>query len=110
VHALQESLEELLAARPRKLEMSDSCKASKPNTKVTNDELHINLGNLKAENEVLRQELAKTKQQWRLMLDETNLLDDSANRLKELQTENQQLHIELSNTTSPKICYNNFRV
>jgi hypothetical protein len=44
--------------------LSDSSELLKPNAEVTESELHTELSNLKAENEALKQELAKQKQDY----------------------------------------------
>ena len=48
--------------------MSDSSELLKPKAEVTESELHNELGNLKTENEALRQELAKQKQDYAAQL------------------------------------------
>ena len=48
--------------------MSDSPELLKPNVEVTESRLHNELGNLKTENEALRQELAKQKQDYAAQL------------------------------------------
>ena len=56
--SLQESLKALWEALPGKLESGDSPELLKPDT-VTDSELQIELGNLKAENETLKADYAK---------------------------------------------------
>jgi predicted RNase H-like nuclease (RuvC/YqgF family) len=48
--------------------LSDSPELLKPNAEVTESGLHNELGNLKTENEALRQELAKQKQDYAAQL------------------------------------------
>jgi predicted RNase H-like nuclease (RuvC/YqgF family) len=48
--------------------LSDSSELLKPKAEVTESELHNELGNLKTENEALRQELAKQKQDYAAQL------------------------------------------
>ena len=59
VQVLQKALEASLAGHSEKSGMSNSSESSKLNTEVTESELHTELGNLKAENEGLRQDLAE---------------------------------------------------
>jgi hypothetical protein len=59
VQLLQKALEASLAGRSEKSGMINSSESSKLNTEVTESELQTELGNLKAEKESLRQDLAE---------------------------------------------------
>ncbi len=65
--------------------MSDSPELLKPDTEVTDRGLQIELGNLNAENEALRQEHDRTKQQY------LELLETSANKIKEVEADRAKL-------------------
>jgi len=68
VIALQESLEALLTKWYGKGKTSVFYISPKPSAEVTEGELHLELSNLKAESEALRQELAKQKEDYAAQL------------------------------------------
>jgi predicted RNase H-like nuclease (RuvC/YqgF family) len=68
--------------------LSDSPELLKPNSEVTESGLHNELGNLKTENEALRQELAKQKQDYAAQLAISKQFNQQVQDLRsQLQTE-----------------------
>jgi len=82
--------------------LSDSPKLLKPNPEVTDSELQIEIGNLRAENEILRQRFAESRDTIEILTRETEVLneqlatanqaiterDDSIESLRQELTEN----------------------
>lgn len=77
--------------------MSDSPELLKPNVEVTESGLHNELGNLKTENEGLRQELAKQKQDSALATTlSEKLTPDSATILSQLRARRKKSKTDLA--------------
>jgi uncharacterized protein YoxC len=84
VAELRKMLETLQEPLSGKVESPDSTELPKIDSEVA-EELHNELSNLKAENELLRQELAETKRHY------NELLETSAKKVQEVQAENEAL-------------------
>jgi len=85
VQALQESLEALRSELPGKFKSGNSEEL----LTITDNELQTRLGNLKAENETLRNELAEVKSYYK------DMLQRSVHRVEGLLKENEELRSQL---------------
>jgi archaellum component FlaC len=109
VASLRKSLEALQEALPGKLESGDSAELLKVDNKVA-EQLQNELGNLKDENEALRQELAKEKENYGTLViiskqlnqelegvkaDRAKLLESSTHVTNKLRQEVQELRSQL---------------
>jgi len=91
VAMLRQAVEALQEALPEKLELGDSEELPKVDTEVA-EKLQNKLGNLKSENEVLRQELADTRTEYTKLLESSTAV--KASREKEIAELRSQLEAE----------------